>query len=181
MIKKVAGYLLMAIGSVAFIYFWEYKGSLIPLPFLWAVVSLLVVALGGYLVYKYRLWQQKAQDRYEKKRLKEFKRNSEMILLTTENCEVRGNSYHEEIISDKIPTRSEMNDALYDPNRNYKQKFVELSVLIHYYNDDKSKRMVSQNFEFSKELLKKNLEEGFFVLYVNRFNWNDYVFAWKHE
>ena len=106
-----------------------------------------------------------------------LRKDGEKIILTTTNCEVKENNYYDEVVNKKIGTGAVV-DALYDPNRNVRQNYIEQSAIIYYYQSGSKKiRMTSQTFPFNAETLGKYLENSSVVLYVDRNNKNEYAFA----
>ena len=116
------------------------------------------------------------QEKYNKDRLDRLKQSGERILLTVDNCEIRENNYYEEAINESS-SRVQQIDPLYDLNRNYRQHYIEQSAVIYYYKiGDKKHRMTSQSFSFNAQTLTNYVENKMLVLYVNRFDKNDYAF-----
>jgi hypothetical protein len=176
MLKKLTGYLLAGIGFIGFIFFKSYKGTAIPYLTLWLFLSIFVGLLGLALIYLAKSNKLAKQEKYTKERLDRFKQSGERILLTVDNCEIRENNYYEEIIN-KSSSSIQQIDALYDPNRNYSQKYIEQSAIIYYYTiGDKKLRMTSQSFPFNAKTLIGYVEKKWLVLYVNRLDKNDYAF-----
>ncbi len=177
MVKKLLGYLLAVIGFIGFGFFRNYHGTLIPLITVWFFVSILIGIAGIYLIFTSKTDKHTEQEKYNAKRLENLKKNGEKILLTVDNCEIRENNYYEE-----VPQRSSSYvrtiDALYEPNRNYEQKFIEQSAIVFYYtNGDKKIRMTSQSFFVNAKTLQNNINNKMINLYVNRLDKNDYIFV----
>jgi len=176
MLKNLIGYLLAAIGFIGFVFFRKYNGSAIPYSTLWFFLSIAVVLVGLCLIYLTKSNKLSKQEKYNKERLDRLKQSGERILLTVDNCEIRENNYHEEVINESS-SRVQQIDALYDPNRNYRQDYIEQSAIIYYYKTgDKKHRMTSQSFPFNAKTLTNYVENKTLALYVNRFDKNDYAF-----
>jgi hypothetical protein len=176
MLKKLTGYLLAGIGFIGFGFFRNYKGSTIPYSTLWLILSIAVGLIGLCLIPSKKSTKLSKQEKYNRERLDRLKQSGNKILLTVDNCEIRENSYYEEVINESS-SRVQQIDALYDPNRNYRQDYIEQSAIIFYYTvGDKKKRMTSQSFPFNANTLTNYLENKMLVLYVNRFDENDYAF-----
>ena len=176
MLKKLTGYLLVGIGLIGFGFFKNYKGSVIPYSTLWFFSGIAVGLLGLSLIYLTKSNKLTKQEKYNKDRLDRLKQSGERILLTVDNCEIRENNYYEEAINESS-SRVQQIDALYDLNRNYRQHYIEQSAVIYYYKiGDKKHRMTSQSFSFNAQTLTNYVENKMLVLYVNRFDKNDYAF-----
>jgi hypothetical protein len=118
-----------------------------------------------------------SQENFNRDRLERIKQNGERILLSVDNCEIRENNYYEEVISNGS-SRIEQIDALYSPNRNYKQNYIEQSAVIYYYKIGNEKhRMTSHSFSFNAKILTQYIENKKLVLFVNRFDRNEYAFS----
>lgn len=176
MLKKLIGYLLAGIGFIGFGFFRNYKGSVIPYSTLWLILSIAIGLVGLAFIYITKSNKLSKQEKYNKERLDRLKQSGERILLTVDNCEIKENNYYEEVVNESS-SRVQQIDALYDPNRNYRQDYIEQSAIIYYYkNGDKKHRMTSQSFSFNAKVLTNYVEKKMIVLYVNRFDKNDYAF-----
>ncbi len=176
MLKKLTGYLFAAIGFIGFGFLRNYNGSVIPYPTLWFFLSIAVGLVGLSLIYLTKSNKLTKQEKYNKERVDQLKQRGERILLTVDNCEIRENNYYEEVINES-GSRVQQIDALYDPNRNYRQNYIKQSAIIYYYKiDDKKYRMTSQSFSFNVKTLTNYVENKMLVLYVNPFDKTDYAF-----
>lgn len=180
MLKRFTGYLLATTGFTGFVFFINYNGSAIPYAILWLIISIAAGLAGLGLIYFTKSTKLSQQEEYNKQRLDRLKRSGERILLTVDNCEIRENNYHEEVIIESS-SRMQAIDALYDPNRNYRQEYIEQSAIVYYYKTgDKKLRMTSQSFPFTANTLRNHVEKQTVALYVSRFDKNDYAFDFLH-
>ena len=178
MLQRFIGYTLCCIGFIGYGYFNHYKGSLIPYSTFWVIVSIIIGLIGVYIAY--RKPQTLKQERINEELLERLKQNGEKIIMDKDTCEIRENNYYEEEINEDM-SRSQAFDALYDPNRNYKQNYIEQSAIIYYYNSGGKKyRMTSQSFPFNAEQLSHYVWERAVILYVNRANKAEYAFELKN-
>ena len=176
MLKKLTGYLFAVIGFVGFGFFRTYKSSVIPFSTLWFVVSIFIGLVGLYFVYISQSKKLSKQEKYNKECFDRLKQNGEKIVLTVDNCEIRENNYYEEV-TDQRHYKMQAIDALYNPNENYKQNYIEQTAIIYnYINGDKKIRMTSQSFPFAIDTLTSYIENELLFLYVNRFDKNEYAF-----
>ena len=176
MLKKFTGYLLAGTGFIGFGFFRNYKGSVIPYSTLWFFLSSAVGLVGLCFIYLTKSNRLSKQEKYNKERLERLIQSGERILLTVDNCEIKENNYYEEVINESS-SRVQQIDALYDPNKNYRQDYIEQSAIIYYHKiDDKKHRMTSQSFPFNVKTLTNYVEKKMLVLYINRFDKNDYAF-----
>ena len=180
MLKKISGYLFAAIGFIGFGFFRNYEGSIISDAKLWFVVSILIGLLGLYLIYTSKSKKGAKQEKVYQECLERLKQNGEIIMLTVDNCEIRENNYFKEI-NDQRNYKMQAIDALYNPNENYTQTYIEQSALIYNYNNDGEKiRMTSQSFPFAAGTLTNYIDHKLVFLYVNRLDKTDYVFEIIH-
>jgi len=176
MLKKLTGYFFAAIGFIGFVFFKNYKGSIIPYSTIWFFLSFAVGLVGLGLIYLTKSNKLTKQEKYNKEFLEQLKKSGERILLTVDNCEIRENNYYQEVINENS-TRVQQIDAIYEPNRNYHQDYIEQSAIIYYYKiGDTKYRMTSQSFSFNAKTLTNYVENKMLVLYVNRFDKNNYAF-----
>ncbi|MBK7121670.1 MAG: hypothetical protein IPH68_02055 [Chitinophagaceae bacterium] len=85
----MTGYILAALGFNGFVYFRNYKGSVIPYSTLWFFLSIAVGLVGLVLIYLSKSNKLSKQEKYNKERLDRLKQSAERILLTVDNCEIR--------------------------------------------------------------------------------------------
>ncbi|MGB4843349.1 MAG: hypothetical protein WBP16_02725 [Ferruginibacter sp.] len=176
MLKKIIGYIFAAIGFIGFVFFKNYKGSTITYSTFWFILSIIIGVLGLYLIYFSKATNISKQEKINRQRLDKLKQNGEKIIITVDNCEIRENNYYEEVLPDNS-SRVQQIDALYDPNRNYEQNYIEQSAIIYYYNtSDKKQKMTSQSFPCNASRLINFVEHNRVTLFVNRFNKKDYAF-----
>ena len=161
---------------MSFAFFINYEGSVISFSTLWLITSLLTGVIGLYLISTSKTRKISRQEKYNQKRIAQLKQNGEKILLTLDNCEIRENNYYEEANNARLYKIQEI-DALYDPNENYTQKFIEQTVIVYNYNNGFKKiRMTSQSFPFGTDTLKYYIENKSLVLYVSLLDKTDYAF-----
>lgn len=176
MLKKIAGYFFAGIGFSSFAFFINYEGSVISFSTVWLIVSLLVGVVGLYLLSASKTSKIFRQEKLNEKHVVQLKQNAEKILLTINNCEISENNYYEEANDARLYKAREI-DALYDPNENYTQKFIEQTVIVYNYNDGFKKiRMTSQSFPFGVDTLRYYIENKSLILYVNLLDKTEYAF-----
>lgn len=175
-VKSVLGYVLVILAILSFKL--RHTISLAILnPESIIVIDVLLAILGIYLVFVGKRQRFKRELSIQESTLQRLKKNGEKIILNTTNCEVKENNYYEEVVNKKIGTGA-VADALYDPNRNVRQNYIEQTAIIYYYKTgSKSLRMTSQTFPFNAETLKKYLENASVVLYIDKLNKNEYAFT----
>ncbi len=170
------GFLFVVIGFIGYVFFRSYNGSVIPLSTFWFFVSIAIGSAGLYFIYIFLSTKVSNQEKFNKEHLEALKLKGEKFLLTADNCEIRNNNHYEEAESESS-SRAKLIDGLYDPNRNYRQDYMEQSVIIYNYHDgDKKIRMTSQSFPLDAVTLASYIENKKGSLYVDRFNKNDFVF-----
>lgn len=113
------------------------------------------------------------------KSLLDLKKNGEKLTIQFEDCEIKTREYFEATSSDSFPTRIEMLDSLYNPNRSYEGTKKVISVLIYKYKDSTGKSM-----EFRSDSIEMPLETLRYILvnrktttiFFDKANWNRYYF-----
>lgn len=93
MIHKALGYILIFIGIVGTGYLKGYKGTVIPYPFFWLILAVVIELLGIYLVTVKKTKTQKADEKIAGEREAKLIESGEKIILTAENCTLLSNSY----------------------------------------------------------------------------------------
>ena len=172
----------MGVGLLGFLFFLEYRGTVIPLKELWFVLSFFIIVEGGYFVAKYKLQKLNNQsddgNRVRLAEIEQLKHTGDKIKVTLDNAEVKSRSYQQEIINEGLPSRMEMIDALYDSNRNYKTEEVQQTYIVFYkqYGGKTCKfvsRATTQNAESVKMFIDR--QKGI-DLYIDPKNPENYYF-----
>jgi hypothetical protein len=125
---KFLGHIILVSGLLTFFFLIRYKGSLIEPRELWVALSLVVMVAGAYLVAK-----QKFKEHFSNTGVKSKEPSSwrgKRLTLTLDNCEVKVRSFLQEVHPDRMPTRMEMMDSLYDSNRGYKTEEIRQTYLV---------------------------------------------------
>ena len=177
MFNKITGCLLVVMGFIGIIFFRKYNGSVIPYPTLWYFLCLAISFGGLYLFSSINSNKLSKQEKHNVENLNLLKQNGEKIILTVDNCEIKENKYFQEII-DERSTNTQAIDALLDTNKKYeKEAYIEQSAIIYYYKfGDRKIRMTSQPFSFNAIVLTNYIDNKKIILYVNRFDINNYAF-----
>jgi ABC-type transport system involved in multi-copper enzyme maturation permease subunit len=176
MVKKLSGYCLAGIGLLGFIYFKSYKGNTIPLPILWIILSLVIAAIGAYLIVSARLNKQVEKSTESSAKLSRIKENGERILIDLDNCEFKTSSIAQ--LNTESFSRIQMIDALYDPNRNHVENNSTVTYIIYKHKTgDTIEKFVSKPFPIDDTTLKYYISQNKIVLYVDRFDRAKYFFT----
>ncbi|HEX2536458.1 MAG TPA: hypothetical protein VHK69_22100, partial [Chitinophagaceae bacterium] len=127
-------YSLLGAGGPGFVFFLSYRGTAIPLQELWFVLSLCALVAGAYFYVRFRLLrkgdQQAGSSRTRLALIEALKRTGDKVIIPPEEAEVRSRTYRQEVMSEGLPSRTEMVDALYDANRNYRTREVRQTYIV---------------------------------------------------
>jgi hypothetical protein len=172
----------MGVGLLGSFFFLNYKGTTIPVKELWFVLSIFILIAGAYFLAKYKLQQLNNQrndsnsDRLAN--IKQLKRTGDKVRVTLDNAEVKCRSYQHEIISEGLPSRIEIVDALYDSNRNYKTQEVQQTYIVFYKQySGKTYKFVSQATTQNAEAVKMYIDRQKGIdLYIDPKNLTNYYF-----
>ena len=125
-----------------------------PLKELWFVLSVFILIVGSYFLAKYKLQQlnnmRNGSNSGRLADIERLKRTGDKVRVTLENAEVKSRSYQREIINERLPSRMEMLDALYDSNRNYKTQEVQQTYIVFY------KQYNGNNYKFVSQATTQN-------------------------
>lgn len=175
-IKKLSGYLLIGIGLLGFIYFKSYKGSTIPLPVLWLLLSLIIAAIGAYLIVTAKLNKQIQQTNENSDKLSRIKETGERLLIELENCDFKTGSISQ--LNRESFSSVQMIDALYDPNRNHVETSSTVTYIIYKHKTGNPfEKFISQPFSIDETTLKYYISQNKIVLYIDRFDRTKYFFT----
>lgn len=173
MIHKALGYILIFIGIVGTGYLKGYKGTVIPYPFFWLILAVVIELLGIYLVTVKKTKTQKAEEKIAGEREAKLIESGEKIILTAENCTLLSNSYLHE-----VPVTSSITIEAYDsllPNT--KTEDVNETIIVYYYASvTEPIKMVSQIYKIQKINMAFRIEQAKVCLYVDRFDKSNYLF-----
>ena len=176
MIKKLFGYTVAGIAFIAIIFFSYYKGYLISYTNLWLILSMMVFLIAFYVAATIKTKKEIVTSLNDSNRRDKLIATGEKIRLDIDSCEIKENDYYEE-----IPNQGAMEmrsiDALFDPNENYKEKYIDQSAIIYLHKiGDKTEKYISQVFPFGTEVLTLHILNNDIILYVDRFDRNNYLF-----
>ena len=94
--RIIPGLLLLLLGAVASLFFWHYKGTLIPYPTLFLLASIAMCA-GGMKLFFWALDTDSKELTSEiNQTINELKATGDRIQVDLSLCEVRRNDYSEE-------------------------------------------------------------------------------------
>ena len=176
MIKKFSGYILIGIGLFGFIYFKSYKGDSIPLPILWLILSLIITAMGAYLIVRAKLKKQDQTLDETKTELSRIKEKGERILIDFDSCEFKTGNASQQSDQETF-SRIQMIDALYDPNRNCTENNSTVTYIVYKHKNGGSlEKFISQPFSVDNTILKYYVSQNKIALYVDRFDRTQYFF-----
>ena len=173
--KKFLGYALLIVAFIS--YQLRHTISIAILnPELIVGIDVLLGIAGIFFAINGEKQTPNKKDQEYESLLKRLRINGERIILNPSNCEVRENNYYEEVVDNGVGTGT-VADALYDPNRNVRQNYITQTAIIYYYQTGEQKvRLTSQTFPYSAETLERFLNNDCVILYVDRFNKNEYAF-----
>lgn len=173
--KKLLGYILAGVGLLGFVYFENYKGEIIPLPTVWLILSIVIVITGAYLIVTAKTKNQIEKLREKNAQNSRIKEGGEKIVIDLDNCHFKEDSI---VPVDNVGfSRTQMIDALYDPNRNHSDNKTTVTYIIYQHNHgDKVEKFVSQPFSIDQTTLKYYVSKNKIVLYVDRWDRKQYFF-----
>ena len=172
----------MGAGLLAFFFFLKYKGTAIPLKELWFVSSIFILIAGTFFLGKHKLQQLHNQRNDSNKGrladIEQLKRTGDKIRVALNKAEVKSRSYQQEIISEGLPSRMEMLDALHDNNRNFKTQEVHQTYIVFYKQyKGKTYKFVSQATTKNADAVKRYIDKQKGIdLYVDPKNPERYYF-----
>ena len=176
MVKKLSGYVLIGFGFLGVFYFKSYRGDVIPVPMLWLVVSLGVVALGTYLTMTAKTKKQVQGLDDLKAQIIRIKESGERIEIDFDNCDFKTTNVYDHVNANSF-SRIQMLDALYDANRNNSERATTVTYVIYKnQNGDKAEKFVSQPFPVEETMLKYYVSNNNIVLYVDNNDRKQYFF-----
>jgi len=176
MIKKLFGYTIAGIAFIAIIFFRHYKGYLISYPMLWAILSIIALGLGLYVVFTSKTKKEIVTAAKSLNHRNQLIATGEQIKLDIDSCEIKENNYYEEI-PNHVPLDAQLIDTIFDPNENYREKYVAQSAIVYFHKTgEKMEKYISQVFPFGTEALTLYILNNDIILYVDRFDRNNYLF-----
>jgi|GEM_PF-1600202 len=182
--NKIAGYIFITLGMIGIGFFITYRGSAFPLKELWFVLSLTIAIAGAFIMAKNIIRNSKfgAVDDAEFLRVQELKSSGEKVSLTLDNCEVKTRSYVQDITDNRTPTRTQMIDGLFAPERNYQSReIVQTYIVLQREYDGRIFNFYSNPVAMSEESLRFYLSEANrFFLYIDRQNPRNYYFDFQN-
>ena len=128
-IKTIAGVLLIILGFLTYLFFRNYSGHLIPYPVVWNFAGILLLIAGSLLINSGLTRRDKADDKKYAAEIDSFKLTADKIKVDLNSCEIRSNSYSQQISKAK-DSRSMLLDAMVEPNLNIQNIEINQAVLV---------------------------------------------------
>jgi hypothetical protein len=174
MLKKKLAYTLVGISFIGIIFFEQYKGNLDKSLSL--IVCILTFLIASYVAYTARTKKEIVSPVTDSNRRNKLIETGEQIKLDIDSCDIKENNYYEDVTW-QGPSEIESIDAIFDPNENFREKFVDQSAIIYHHKiGDETEKYISQSFELGKEAITFHILNNDIILYVDRFDRSNYLF-----
>jgi hypothetical protein len=171
------GIILIIIGIACFLTLYIYQGETYLSRTLLYIAFLILLLLGGFLIFVHRTLMAPKQELYDRTSREHFVLNGFVIPITIDNCIIKENNYREEILQDGYSGKYKLFDEIYDPIRNTEFRDIEQSVIIYNYIDESSRiRMISRTFNYDANKLRFYVNRGSVTLHIDKINKNQYMF-----
>jgi hypothetical protein len=181
LIKKLPAYSITGIAFIGIVFFGYYKGELIPYTTLWLVLSIVVFLTGLYIAPTGKTKKEIITSSEYLHHRNKLIATGEQINLDIDSCEIRENNYYEEIPQHNLGG-TELIIAAFDANEIYEEKFVDQSAIIYHHKiGNKTEKYISQTFQFGIETLTLHILNNDIILFVDRFDRNNYLFDLKNN
>ncbi|MBO9564091.1 MAG: hypothetical protein J7621_15005 [Niastella sp.] len=187
MAKRIVAYLLFGLGFLTVTFFRHYHGQLIPYPFAWWVIGV-VMFLGGWLTLRST---PSSLEQYENKQvdqhIADLKAKGEQIKVNFDHVDIKENSYTEEVerrnnhdddvLAYSLGSNTPFND-LTDSDRNTVRLQRNQCVVIYDHTQQgKTERFISPVISLDRvTLLSRLLTRQETILYVDRQDRKRYYF-----
>jgi len=132
MIKKLPAYIIAGIALIGVVFFSYYKGDLISYTTLWLILSIIVFVITFYIAYTARTKKEIITTSEYSNRLNKLIASGEQIKLDIDSCDIKENNYYEEIHNQRTPDIQSV-DAIFDPNENYEEEYIDQSAIIYFH------------------------------------------------
>ena len=170
MVKKLSGYSIAGLAFLCFGFFRYYKGSVIPYPFLWYILSIALLLFGSYLVTTSRSKKKVAAELESNERVNKLRSAGDKVIIDLDNCDLKENNYYNDVTNRGL-SRADLRD------QGYKEQYVEESVIIFYHRiGGKTEKFTSPIFPLNKILLSTYILNKKVILYIDRFDCGNYFF-----
>jgi hypothetical protein len=130
--RRLIAYILQIIGVFGALFFYNYEGTAIPAREAWFVLSMIIAAAGVCWLAWIKITRKFTQSDSQVSKLQQLRETGEHIRVTLDHCEVKSRSFQQEVISDGLPSQTEMLESLFDKNRNYKTENVVQTYIVYY-------------------------------------------------
>jgi len=171
--KHILGIVLIILGGISYYFFSHYEGHLIPVPFLFTILSAGIVVLGFYIFIHFL----KAPEPYNFIEIRRLKKEGEKIDIVLLDCDFLINNYTvEKEISSNYKVQGL--DTIYNGRRSVKNIDYDQIVLVHeYIVNGKSEKFYSQTI-FKEEITLRFLleKQSRTFIYVDKKNRDNYYF-----
>ena len=162
----------MVVGFLGIGYFRSYHGDIIPVPFLWYILSFICLGVGIFLPFILKTKKEKQSIADSDNQLRQLKKNAEKIILDIDFCEFKTNNFQDIVESNKM-AKVQMYDAMYDENYDYSTEDRIQNVIIYSYKNEK---FISQIFAVDEITIQSRIMQKLVTLYIDRFDRTNYYF-----
>lgn len=187
MVRRILAYILFGLGFLTVTFFKKYSGTIIPYPFLFWLIGLLMF-WGGWALLRWTPTIKEQQDTERlKKLIDDIKTNGEKIKVAFSKCDIKQNNYIKE--KEKYGTGSYITtldierdiqalNALTDSKKNTQRVQVNQVVLIFdNIHNGKSEKFVSRVVPLDRvTLLFKLYSQKATTLFVDKNDRSNYYF-----
>lgn len=180
--KKLLGIFCISITVLGLLFFRNYHGSVIPLPFVWVTLLIGIGGFGFFLIYLSYKQKFDKIDKTINEQIELFKANATRILVDFDKCEFKSGSYTIEkdhpnvpLVAIVVPTALAFDDNTVIEN-------ISSSYLIYTHDENgKTRRYVSQAFPFEDTVLKMYVLKKELNLYLSTTGDGRYYFELENE
>jgi predicted membrane protein len=144
--KRILSYILFGLGFLTVTFFRRYSGTLIPYPFLFWLLGIILFVIGIYLYRTTSTIKEQKNEGIIKKYIADLKENGERIKVDLTKCEIKENNFTEEkekyagtntLTYLDIERQIQMWNAIGDATRNTELVNINQSVIIFTHNNSR--------------------------------------------
>jgi hypothetical protein len=127
--QKIIGIIFIIIGAIGFLFFNNYKGTLIHYTFLLMLASICIVALGFYFKIKHGILQDRKLNAFSNKIIDNLRQYGEKIIVHFDACEIK--EYHyQEVVQEENEFGTGAKIKAYDVLLGYTEHTIEYKNIL---------------------------------------------------
>ena len=177
MLKQHIEIILIFIGILSYLFFRNYSGTIVPYPFLWFIIGIVVAIIGIILFLGSKSRREKRIEKSNVLKIRWLKENGRRITVGFDDYKIVSNKYYEERYSNEsFGWRAQMYDAVYAGENSMETTTISQSRIV--YEDKRTKQTYVSPLILEEETTLRFLlyKQKYITIYKDEYDADLYYF-----